>query len=337
VAGALNFVVAASDILPMKPDGVRDRPPGMRRRRHRARPAAVALAAVALCAALVTGVALGARVRAQGGLGPPVPEPAASTQLPPNDVLARFAVLRQAVALADQLPPLSTFGPVLSQALATYNPAASRLVARLPNGGQLFLIIGVSPKIVSPPAAIVPKRYRKTINKQIHALAPFSAAPTYCLTPLGGTSSSPPFGLQSGCEPFSLQPNGFAITSAADNLVGQPARTLVGLVPDGVASVQLDFPHRAPLSAAVAENVYVAHGDFSYLDSLEQQLVRASRAHAGARLLLALERRVSDAAIPSRVQWLDATGRLLDSFPRPTGLAAARESDTLSRYAVIGP
>jgi hypothetical protein len=331
---ALNIVVVSSDILPMG-DGVRDGPVEMRRRRDRIPLGAVGLAAVALCAASVTGVAHGARVRAQGGLGPPVPEPAPSTQLPPSDVLGRFAVLRGAVSPADQLPPLSTFGFAFSESLATYNPAASRLVATLPSGGQLFLIIGVSQKIRAPPAAIVPEKYRKTIKKQIRALAPFSAAPTYCLTPLGDTG--PLVGPRAGCEPFSLQPNGFAITSTQDNLVGRPGRTLVGLVPDGVASVQLDFPHRASLSAAVAQNIYVAHGDFSYLDSLEQQLERASRGRASPRLRLALGRRISDAATPSRVRWLDATGQVSDSFPRPSGLAAARESETLSGYTVIGP
>jgi hypothetical protein len=272
--------------------------------------------------------------------GPAAPTPSAAA--PPADVLTRFSVLARPTTPADQVPLVNSLGLSLAGQLGSYDSAYVRFLATLPGGRQLFVIPGTSAKIPLPPLSCVPAKDRGPLEQAIHEQAKVATGPIYCLAVSGGGTL--PFAPSATCVPFALEPNGYAIASVGQNAIGDPSRTLAGLVPDGVSSVQLSFSLAPRLTVTATNNTFVARGKFRYLDTLERRAARAAQhgfagasKHAAellAKRSLLLERRVAAAATPTHVRWIGPTGQIVATFAPPSSVPAQQELGTLGSYSV---
>jgi hypothetical protein len=272
--------------------------------------------------------------------GPMSPVP--STAAPPADVLARFGVLARPAATVDQIPIVNNLGIGLAGQLGSYDSAYVRFLAPLTGSRQLFVIPGTAAKLVLPPLSCVPAKERAPLAQAIHEQAKVVAGPIYCLAVIGGPGIFPD--QNSSCVPFGLERNGYAIDSVGANTIGDPSRTLAGLVPDGVSSVQLSFFGAPRLNAPVGGNAFVATGVFRHLDAVERRDAAIERHNvvggptAAGRLLarrfLRLQRQVAAAAIPTHVRWIGPAGQVIATFTAPSGRLAQEELGTLSSFTV---
>ena len=219
-------------------------------------PRAVALVAALVVAILAAAGGGSAQARGPGGAcavgrGPVSPTP--STAAPPADVLGRFGVLARPATIADQVPVLNTLGLDLAGAisLGSYDSGYIRFLATLPANRQLFLIPGSPAKLALPPPSCLPAKARGPLEQIMDDQAKLARGPVFCLAVIGSRSAS--VGAPSACFPFALEPNGYAIASVGQNTIGNPSRTLAGLVPDGVSSVALSFSRAPRLTAATRQ------------------------------------------------------------------------------------
>lgn len=261
---------------------------------------------------------------------------------PPADVLGRFGVLARPATIADQVPVLNTLGLDLAGVLGSYDSGYIRFLATLPANRQLFLIPGSPAKLALPPPSCLPAKARGPLEQIMDDQAKRARDPVFCLAVIGSRSAS--VGAPSACFPFALEPNGYAIASVGQNTIGNPSRTLAGLVPDGVSSVALSFSRAPRLTAATSNNTFVVRGAFRYLDALERREAVAEQhsytpipQHAAsllARRFLLLQRRIIAAAAPTHVRWLGPDGRIIATFTPPSSTLAAQEIGALGSFSV---
>jgi hypothetical protein len=237
-------------------------------------------------------------------------------------VLANFAVLRRAALPSDQLPALNPAAQRLDDQLASYYPDAVRRVAALSDGSRFFVIPAREKATSIPPSRCLPKSLRSERPRLVEAQRKRAAEPVYCIVAVGSRAGS------SECVPFSEVDQSPRVFGSA--FAGAPT---VDLVPDGVASVRIDYRRVAPILARVNENAFV----FTPPKALTRQLSNAFQKvlspvlHPGKtkRLTKAQKRHREKAAEkafenallkaePTRVEWLDGSGALVRRIDRPS-------------------
>jgi hypothetical protein len=258
-----------------------------------------------------------------GGLAP------SATQFPVElagalepSVLSSYGVLRRAQRPSDLLPPVNSAATEVESGLSGYYASEIRQVARLPNGQRFVLVPGLPRAIGVVDESCVPASLRKVVEEQQKK----AAEPRYCVVEV---PSRGPF---SGgeCEPFadaSQSPEIFGLSLFG---VGQ---TVALLVPDGVASVRVTGPGKESVTSPVSENAYLytptphdvklaAHVFHAVFTEHEpKHPTKAQRRRALHRFERAL-REVVTRTKPSKVEWLDATGKVLKTVRRPPGAGA---------------
>ncbi len=286
----------------------------------------------------------------------PRPPKALSTPLDAA-ILSSFAIFRRPPLPSDEPPGLNLtageLGRDLYYNLSSYYPAYVRQLTRLPDGRRYFVI-----PAYGRPEAVVPARClaggvrerRALVEEQHRRLV----EPVDCIIEVGGGSENAP---RQGCEPFAAV--GEAGRVFQPNLYKEP---IVSLVPDGVASVRIDYRETPAVGVAVSENAFLftpppptprVEAELKRLERLERQerqepVVIVSTHPTTAQRPTAQRRRITlqwdktvDETEPTRIEWLDSAGRPVRALSPPTAesssatsvgnLDAPVESSTLKR------
>ncbi len=237
-------------------------------------------------------------------------------------VLAQFAVLRRAALPSDRIPALSSVGFQVDSQLASYYPAYVREVKTLADGTRYFLIPGFERAQSVPPAHCLSASQQVQRQKLVEQERQRAAEPVYCIVELGREASG------TECEPFA--------EVAQSVRFFQPDLTeeaIVELAPDGVASVRASYVSGAPVTVAVAENVYALGPRRAILQRGLKALKKLQHRIAGIKHLTTAQRRrelnrlltrigkVLVEAEPTKIEWLDGTGGLVRTIGRPSGRA----------------
>jgi hypothetical protein len=262
-------------------------------------------------------------------------EPAQIATPVPDAVVADFAALRRPAAAGDALPPLNLAADELTGTLATYYPAAIRLLLE-EAGVRYFLVTGYEREPTLVPACLSPSELheRARLVQLAHERA---TTPTYCIVELGASGETPD---RTPCQQL---PEIESTSPLFEPLGERGPRPLAQLVPDGVAAVRVDFAAHAPAVIAVREDLllYDAPNPFVKVIALLEREARR-HSHAGpaeqrriARRLLPRVRRLLAEAEPTRLEWLDASGTAVRTIVAPHGsagpLATLREAALLER------
>jgi hypothetical protein len=255
----------------------------------------------------------------------PEPEPKELATPLPASVLGSFAVFRRAALSGDQLPALSSAGSELDGQLASYYSGSVRQLLTLSDGSRFFVIPGLEQAENVPPARCLPKSLRSLRPKLVEQQRKHSAEPVNCIVRVGG----PRHVGGSACEPFAETDKSPRVFLSA--FTGGPT---VDLVPDGVASVRIDYRTVAPIVAGVSENAFVFTAPKALIRRLGETLrsvigAALSTHHGKARQLTKAQKRhtqrVEEKALekallqaePTRVEWLDGSGALVRSISPP--------------------
>ncbi|MEA2297762.1 MAG: hypothetical protein QOF77_698 [Solirubrobacteraceae bacterium] len=282
-----------------------------------------------------------------GGNQPPH-GPVLTTVTPPDSVLSQFAVLRRAQTPDDQLAGIRG---LLGDELASYSPALVRRLAPAPGGG-FYLIAGVTPRRKPVPAScyrgLTPGQ-RRRIRRFEALLLARAGQPAYCIlrvtstrTPRDQTTNT-----ESSCSPFAQIASVFALAGEAHG----NQRSVWGLAPDGVATVDVRFRTDPTVTAAVNGNFFLGSGSavsaratINALVRLERRLARRHGPTAAQRRLLSRRQREALLiALPTEVDWLDSTAATILRFGPPSGpldvleLAAANTSSSSSSSTIKIP
>jgi hypothetical protein len=264
-------------------------------------------------------------------------------------VLSRFALFRRQATSADALPPLNAAGSELEGHLSSYYPASIRQLAAAPNGARWFLVPGFLHVAEVPPARCLSGAQRRERPKLVQREQSQRTQPAYCLVEVGGSES----GAEGDCSLFS-EVAGSSAAFASSLSEGAVAV----LVPDGVASVRVSYAHVPPLLLPVSENGYVLETPSAV--RAEQHRLGKKVEHRLApllktkhpskklavKILAKLLRAVFTIAAetaPTRIEWLSATGSIVQTTRRPhevvrssAGSAAGASSalESLSELAI---
>ena len=234
--------------------------------------------------------------------------PADSPFAPPQSVLAAYAVLRRAATPADALPTFNDLAAVLAEQLGRYEGTYIRRVAQLASGVQIFIIPGTVARRPVVPLRCIPRAERLAYKRAVAHERALSDAPEYCLVEVGSaTLGSPP----SQCATFAAARSGGGFGSLDDTPTATP--TLAGVVPDGVAAVQIDFPHEPTFGATVAENAFTGRASFGFAAARARRFASDLRhtGRAAGRRVQADLRALQALATPSEVRWLSASGAVI--------------------------
>lgn len=236
--------------------------------------------------------------------------------------LSSFAVFRRAALPGDQIPALSNVGNQLDFQLASYYPAYIRQVAALPSGARYFVVPGFERAVSIPPAHCLPKSLRSRRGKLVEEQRKRVSEPVYCVARVDGGGASG--GAQ--CEPFARIDDAQRVFESS--FLRAPT---VGLVPDGVTSVRIDYRTGAPIVASVRENAFAFSAPAALTRVFEQATKKlfASLPPAKAKHLTKAQRRRATEAFekrfeaalaeaqPTKVEWLDGEV-LVHAVARPT-------------------
>jgi hypothetical protein len=234
-------------------------------------------------------------------------------------VLSSYGVLRRAQTPGDLLPALNSGATEVEGELSGFYPSEIRQLARLPSGQRFFLVPGLPrPLHVTHPSCF-PASVRKVFEEQEKK----ATEPRYCIveTPSRETFAG------DECGPFADAQK----SASLFNLFNEGG-TIALLVPDGVARVRISGPGTRVVSAPASENAYLftpSPADVRLAAHLFRGLFRAHQpAHPNKAQRRRAERRfvrtlreVATRTEPSKVEWLDATGKVLKTARHPPAAA----------------
>lgn len=208
----------------------------------------------------------------------PEPPPRLIAEPPPRDLVERMAVLRRASTPEDRLPDLMTLNGFL-----TINADYVRLLASGPEGERYYLVPG------SPRPYILPARCRRNLSPQQRRLLERRDRTARRLASevfLSVHGVSPGGGGAWGRTDLAALLSNRTLGSSEHRRLGEPiSSTLLGLVPDGVASVTLAYPKVLTRKVAVTDNFWFSRVPFT-----------------------------APQAFPGTTQWRGADGRILKVF-----------------------
>jgi hypothetical protein len=252
-------------------------------------------------------------------------------------ILSSYALFRRPQQLGDQPPALSRANEQVGFQLGGYFPGYVRLLAALPDGAHYFAVPGFLREQSIPPAHCLPPSERSLRAKLVEEQRKQASVPVYCIVESGPHPSHEGEGR---CEPFAGVEEGLGVFAS-----GFSERPVVDLVPDGVASVRIDYRTGSPILASVSENALLFTPAKARTQAFERVLKALAREgpitpSVGGkpptkaqrrRRVKDVEKRLDEAlaqATPSRIEWLSASGTLLRAIsppPRHTGSSSTIE------------
>ncbi len=218
---------------------------------------------------------------------------------------ARFGLFRRSPTAADALPGV---GGDLAGDLTTYDPRAVRLISGT-GGSRLFLVGGqqMSRPIPRACSRLFPSLgdLLRSVERGGPGVCPVIAGqPT---DTIGGVGELP----SGACIAVADVATGYGFVSQ----LSQRSRS-IGLVPDGVASVDIRFVGSPARRATVNTNVYAFHDPVnSRSPSAFTRVFTSALAHP---TVPRLERAFG---VPAQIVWRDAAGRVRNVFSPPPSLA----------------
>ncbi len=239
-------------------------------------------------------------------------------------ILSSFTIFRRPPLASDEPPGLNLtaggLGRELYKAykLSSYYPAYIRQLTRLPDGRRYFVI-----PAYGRPEAVVPAhclaggaRARRALVEEQHRRL---VEPVDCMIETGGGENAPP----QGCEPFAAIDEGDRVFQS-DALTREPT---VELVPDGVASVRIDYRETPAIGVAVSENAFLltpppptprVETELKRLERLKPAIVTTHPTTAQRRRITLQWDKTVEETEPTRIEWLDSAGRLVRALSPPT-------------------
>jgi len=268
----------------------------------------------ALVAGLVVAVSSSAGAGARSSPGGGLPRACASLEAPTPPVRALpgtaltngpYAIFRRPQAPADLLPP-DAAGQL--DTLASYDPTATRLVFTT-GVARVYLVRGRRQKLVLPGACLsrLPRAYARTLRLLERELAGQAAVCFSLEQTRHRANGAVEQSTSRGCVPAVAGTGGYAVVTLEGNSALE-----VGLVPDGVARVDLRYRTGRTVEGRVRTNI-VAYRPPSL--TVGGQGLRGPRRAVARRL-----RRLILDSIPAQVTWRDARGQVLRTFTPPPGL-----------------
>lgn len=270
------------------------------------------------------------------GPRPALPQ-ALSTTLDPA-ILARYSLFRRSARLTDAPPPKALTGRTLTRELAqdfmlsSWYPTEVRKLDG-PTHTSYYAIPAFG-RQEAVPASCRPARARhELVDQQRRRLT----EPVVCVIAVGAGGSTP-----NDCEPFA------AIEAEADIFrSGGMTDPIVSLVPDGVASLRISYRTRASITVPVTSDALVfkppplsrhlralqdkaAHLDAQWGGCYRTRhtpwicgnphLTKAQNHRLKIRLdhALAAYQQAVAASDPTQIDWLDPTGRVVQTLAPPT-------------------
>jgi hypothetical protein len=229
-------------------------------------------------------------------------------------VLSSFAVFARPQGQSDELPVINSVEGSLRFDLSSFYPGEIRLLATLPQDRRFVAIPGFEREVPLPPASCVPKSDRKQREQLISEQDARASQPTVCVVEVGPERPGPSPGAD--CSLFSE----VARPDAVFGVLAEIPTTAV-LVPNGVSSVRIVYPHLSSIVLAVRENAYLFQMP-AVIERLRKKLGRALAglnfpAHANERRRHIFERKLSrifdrlEAETTPRVEWLTPDGTVL--------------------------
>lgn len=261
----------------------------------------------------------------RGLLGPRRPLPKALSTPLDAAILSSFTIFRRPPLPSDEPPGLNLaaggLGRELYKAykLSSYYPAYVRQLTRLPDGRRYFVIpaYGRSEAVLPAHCLAGGVRERRAMVEEQHRRL---VEPVDCIIEVGGSENAPP----QGCEPFAAV--GEAGRVFQPDLYREP---IVELVPDGVASVRIDYRETPAIGVAVSENAFLFTPPpptprvEAELKRLEPAIVTthpitAQRPTAQRRRITLQWDKTVNETEPTRIEWLDSADRLVRALSPPT-------------------
>src|ERR1700683_3738747 len=250
------------------------------------------------------------------------PQPALPQQLStPLDatILSSFAIFRRSALPGDELSGLKPGGDGLGRELSKvyelsgYYPAYVRQLTRLPDGRRYFVIpaYGRPEAVVSAHCLAAGEHERRTLVEEKHRRL---VEPVDCIIEVGGSQNVPP----RGCEPFAAI--GEAGRVFQPDLYKEP---IIELVPDCVASVRISYREMPTIIVAVGENAFLftpppltprVEAKLKRMIRLERTIVTRHPTTAQRRRNTLQWDKTVDETEPTRIEWLDSTGRMVRSL-----------------------
>jgi len=274
------------------------------------RKASVAALVAGVLVAVASSAGAGARSSHRGGL----PAACASLDAPTPPVRAvpgtaatngPYAIFRRPQAPADLLPP-DAAGQL--DTLASYDPTATRLVFTT-GVARVYLVRGRRQKLVVPGACLsrLPRAYARTVRLLERELAGQAAVCFSLEQTRHRANGAVEQSASTGCVPAVAGTGGYAVVTLEGNSALE-----VGLVPDGVARVDVRYRTGRTVEGTVRTNI-VAYRPPSL--TVGGQGLRGPRRAVARRL-----RRLILDSIPAQVTWRDARGQVLRTFTPPPAL-----------------
>jgi len=224
-----------------------------------------------------------------------------------------YAVFRRPQVSSDLLPP-DAAGQV--DTLASYDPTATRLIFTT-GVARVYLVRGRFPRLILPGACLsrLPRADARTLRALEGELAG-QAAVCFNLDQTVDQSTS------MACVPPAAGTGGYALATVA-GLRSLRSSLVVGLVPDGVARVDVRYRTAGTVHGTVRSNV-VAYREPAALSRglLERDL------RGPPRVALRRLRRLILDQIPTQITWRDARGQVLRTFTPPPALLREARSVT---------
>jgi len=237
-------------------------------------------------------------------------------------ILSKFAVLRRAFAPGDVAPALSPLSGELDSELSGYYAGDVRALRVLPNGTRFYLVPGLVKPQQIPPVRCLPPSQRHKRAKLVEEQSKRALQPVYCIGQVGGHET----GSSSDCVAFDEIEH-----SSRPFVAGLNEEATAELVPDGVATVRISYASAAAILATVSENAYVFAPPSALLNAAKRTLEKATRSitvdshrnaaqrKRAASKLAALLNAALAKVEPTKVEWLDGSGRSIRAIPRPPG------------------
>jgi hypothetical protein len=250
--------------------------------------------------------------------GPRRPGPKELSRPLETKILSSFAIFRRS-ALPSDGPPRWAAGGLRRELykdyeLSGYYPAYVRRLTRLA-GRRYFVIPAFGQPEAVPPARCLRAEVRHELVEQEHRR---SVEPVYCIIEAGENGQAP----VPGCEPFAQVYGSYRAFQASDFLSKESA---VELVPDGVAAVRITYQATAPIIAHVSENAFLLTPPPTPNTLLDAELRRLIHEQRGQHISSTVRRRITieynnalTGTYPTRIEWLDSTGKLVRALSSPT-------------------
>jgi hypothetical protein len=235
-------------------------------------------------------------------------------------ILERFAIFSRPAQLSDELPALNPAADELDVQISAYYPDYVRRLVSLPDGVRYFVIPAFERAVRVPAARCLPASLRSRRSELVEGQRKLASEPSYCVVSAGADAKRQ----IEPCEPFAN------IDQSAE--LFRPASSegpVVDLVPDGVASVRIDYRTGSPLVASVQENAFVFTAPPSIVHRFRELITSASDGLSrvkhptkaqSRRALKVLNKRIDralDETEPAKVEWLNAAGTVLRSISPP--------------------